>query len=169
MIKKYLILIISIIISLYIGVLSGKQIQANQDQVKISDSTEMKQAITPTPTDSVAMEQQCSNDAYRLLDHMSQEYNLDTFSLSDDNYHQTAFSQKLNTCVAEIKQYGNLNGKTINISTVYDTVSGTVLAQYDGNNADVTFNFTSDKLCAGIKNCKVTFNDYDNYKNSIGL
>lgn len=163
--KKFIIIIL-IVISLFVGVLFGKQIQAQKDDL---NSLITQIAVSPTPVDSLAKEQQCSDDAYRLLDRFKQQYSLDTFSISDD-YRQSVFSQKLNTCVTVIDDYfSNPEGKTTQISKVYDTVTGTPLAEYDFNDADTTINFTSDKMCAGVKNCKVTFSDYDSYIKSIGL
>lgn len=146
------------IASYFVGVLQEKPAK-----ITIQGNSEV-----PTPTVSLAMRQQCSNDANTLVARLSQ--NLDRINKSAPDgsndmelsydLEKSTFSNKRNSCVAELTSIGKVNGKTVTTFEIYDTVSGELLAQLTG---DQKTNFIPGKVD------NVTEFDYQSYKSSLGL
>ena len=123
----------------------------------------------PTPTVSFTVRQQCANDANMLMNRLYQEepgsekqaenggHTLQiTYSLWE-----SAFSDKLGSCVAIVNENGTTDSKQILAEEIYDTVSGKLLAQNDYTDSKNNF--------IPAKYNSVSNLDYLNYKTSIGL
>jgi hypothetical protein len=139
--------------------------------------------ITPTPTTSFALKQQCANDANTFISRLTKETSVaEQIAASQGRIvsnmfglEEAAYSYKLNTCVVSISHINIDNGKETNVEDVYDVLSGKQLAQSGYNDDSLTF-FPGDTCIDGTdsngKTCKVSpvvELEYDNYKKSIGL
>ncbi|SRR5258708_26216783 len=140
--------------------------------------TTSNETVTPSPTPMIISfnrSQQCSDDANRLVNDKQQA--ADKQWQIAHQYHtgyttielkESAFSVKLNTCVAEIDETIFQDGTSLMTNYVYDSVNNKILAQYftpDTGNANFIVPLQSGR--ALIKN--FTFADLADYETSIGL